>query len=95
MLHLAQHHAAGGAGRALRGARSDRLRTVRETRHRLHFFDQARYLDTFLEAVGITSAYLVLQDWGTGLGFHLAVRKPDFVKGIAFMEFLRPFRHIS
>jgi haloalkane dehalogenase len=56
------------------------------------FFDQARYLDTFLEATGITSAYLALQDWGTGLGFHLAVRKPDFVKGIAFMEFLRPFK---
>jgi haloalkane dehalogenase len=56
------------------------------------FFDQARYLDPFLEAAGITSAYLVLQDWGTGLGFHLAVRRPDFVKGIAFMEFLRPFK---
>jgi haloalkane dehalogenase len=56
------------------------------------FFDQVRYLDAFLEAAGITSAYLVLQDWGTGLGFHLAARRPDFVKGIAFMEFLRPFK---
>jgi haloalkane dehalogenase len=56
------------------------------------FFDQARHLDAFLEAAGITSAYLVLQDWGTGLGFHLAARRPDFVKGIAFMEFLRPFK---
>jgi haloalkane dehalogenase len=57
------------------------------------FFDQARYLDTFLEVAGIDSAYLVLQDWGTGLGFHLAVRRPDFVKGIAFMEFLRPIKN--
>jgi haloalkane dehalogenase len=56
------------------------------------FFDQARYLDAFIEAAGITSAFLVLQDWGTGLGFHLAARRPDFVKGIAFMEFLRPFK---
>ena len=56
------------------------------------FFDQARYLDAFLDEMGIGSAYLVLQDWGTGLGFHLAERKPGFAFGTAFMEFLRPFR---
>ncbi|WP_315836161.1 haloalkane dehalogenase [Bradyrhizobium prioriisuperbiae] len=56
------------------------------------FFDQARYLDAFIEAMGIGSAYLVAQNWGTDLSFHLAARKPDFVKGIAFMEFLRSFK---
>jgi len=54
------------------------------------FVDQARYLDAFIEAQGIGSAYLVAQDWGTALAFHLAARRPDFVRGLAFMEFIRP-----
>jgi haloalkane dehalogenase len=55
------------------------------------FADHVRYLDAFIEASGLTSAYLVAQDWGTGLAFHLAERRPDFVRGLAFMEFIRPF----
>lgn len=54
------------------------------------FADHVRYLDGFLEAAGLTSAYLVAQDWGTALAFHLAARRPDFVRGLAFMEFIRP-----
>lgn len=54
------------------------------------FEDQARYLDAFLARMGIEKAYLVAQDWGTALAFHLAARRPDFVKGLAFMEFVRP-----
>ena len=54
------------------------------------FFDHVRYLDGFLEKTGITSAYIVAQDWGTALAFHLAARKPEFVRGLAFMEFIRP-----
>src|SRR5581483_2927221 len=54
------------------------------------FFDHVRYLDAFIAASGITSAYLVAQDWGTALAFHLAARRPDFVRGLAFMEFIRP-----
>lgn len=54
------------------------------------FFDHARYLDAFLAASGITSAYLVAQDWGTALAFHLAARRPQFVRGLAFMEFIKP-----
>jgi haloalkane dehalogenase len=54
------------------------------------FFDQARYLDALIEQLGIRSAYLVAQDWGTALAFHLAARRPDFVRGLAFMEFIRP-----
>jgi haloalkane dehalogenase len=54
------------------------------------FEDQARYLDAFIDAMGITSAYLVAQDWGTALAFHLAARRPDLVRGLAFMEFIRP-----
>ena len=54
------------------------------------FADHVRYLDAFLEEMGITSAYVVAQDWGTGLAFHLAARRPEFVRGLAFMEFIRP-----
>ena len=54
------------------------------------FFDHVRYLDAFLDASGITSAYLVAQDWGTALALHLAARRPEFVRGFAFMEFIRP-----
>ncbi|WJR78949.1 haloalkane dehalogenase [Bradyrhizobium sp. NP1] len=54
------------------------------------FADQAHYLDALIDDLGINSAYLVAQDWGTALAFHLAARRPDFVRGLAFMEFIRP-----
>ena len=54
------------------------------------FFDHVRYLDALIEQLGINSAYLVAQDWGSALAFHLAARRPDFVRGLAFMEFIRP-----
>ena len=54
------------------------------------FADHVRYLHAFLDEAGISSAYFVAQDWGTALAFHLAGRKPEFVRGLAFMEFIRP-----
>jgi haloalkane dehalogenase len=54
------------------------------------FQDQVNYLDSFIAAMGIRTAYLVAQDWGTALAFHLAARRPEFVRGLAFMEFIRP-----
>jgi haloalkane dehalogenase len=54
------------------------------------FADHARYLDALIDELGLSSAYLVAQDWGTALAFHLAARRPDFVRGLAFMEFIRP-----
>jgi haloalkane dehalogenase len=54
------------------------------------FEDHVRYLDAFIAEAGIGSAYLVVQDWGTALAFHLAARRPEFVRGLAFMEFIRP-----
>jgi haloalkane dehalogenase len=54
------------------------------------FADHVRYLDAFLEKAGITRAFLVVQDWGSALAFHLAARRPGFVRGLAFMEFIRP-----
>ncbi len=53
--------------------------------------DQVRYLDAFVAKMGIGSAYLVAQDWGTALAFHLAERRPDFVRGLVFMEFVLPY----
>jgi haloalkane dehalogenase len=52
--------------------------------------DHIRYLDAFIDALGISSAYIVAQDWGTALAFDRAARKPEFVPGLAFMEFIRP-----
>src|SRR5207253_616970 len=54
------------------------------------FFDHVRYLDAFLDKAGTSSAYVVAHDWGSALAFHLAARRPEFVRGLAFMEFIRP-----
>lgn len=54
------------------------------------FADHVRYLDAFLDNSSITSAFVVAQDWGTALAFHLAARRPQWIRGLAFMEFIRP-----
>jgi haloalkane dehalogenase len=54
------------------------------------FADHVRYLDAFLANAGISSAFVIAQDWGSALAFHLAARKPEFIRGLAFMEFIRP-----
>lgn len=51
------------------------------------FVDHRRYLDAWFDAVvGVQPVFLVLHDWGSGLGFHWAHRRPDQVKGIVYME---------
>lgn len=55
------------------------------------FADHVRYLDGFIETLIPDSFYIVAQDWGTALAFHFAARFPERVKGLAFMEFIRPF----
>jgi len=54
------------------------------------FADHVQYLDAFLDQVEISSAFVIAQDWGSALAFHLAARRPDFMRGLAFMEFIRP-----
>lgn len=54
------------------------------------FADHVWYLDAFLDQAGISSAFVIAQDWGTALAFHLAARRPEFIRGLAFMEFIRP-----
>lgn len=51
------------------------------------FVDHARYLDGWLDALGLKrNVTLVIHDWGSALGFHWARRNPASVKGIAYME---------
>ncbi|MHB1720610.1 MAG: haloalkane dehalogenase [Acidimicrobiales bacterium] len=51
------------------------------------FVEHRRYLDAFLDAVGITEKVtLVLHDWGSALGFDWAARHPGSVKAIVYME---------
>jgi haloalkane dehalogenase len=54
------------------------------------FADHLLYLDAFLDNAGISSAFVIAQDWGSALAFHLAARRPEFIRGLAFMEFIRP-----
>ncbi len=50
------------------------------------FSDHSRYIDGFIEKLGLSKITLVLHDWGSGLGFHYAARNEARVKAIAFME---------
>jgi haloalkane dehalogenase len=50
------------------------------------FFDHARYVDGFIEALGLRNITFVVYDWGSALAFHYARRHQDNVKGLAFME---------
>ncbi len=51
------------------------------------FADHARYLDAWLDAMGLTrDVTLVVHDWGSALGFHWARRHPDRVAGLVYME---------
>lgn len=50
------------------------------------FFDHVKYIDGFIEALGLERLTLVIHDWGSALGFHYAMRQAGNVKGIAFME---------
>lgn len=51
------------------------------------FADHRRYLDLFLDAVGVVDAVtLVIHDWGSALGFDWANRHRESVAGIAYME---------
>jgi haloalkane dehalogenase len=57
------------------------------------FFDHVRYVEGFIEKLELKNITLVIHDWGSGLGFHYAMRHEDNIKGLAFMEaIVRPLR---
>ena len=45
------------------------------------FFDHVKYIDDFIEALGLKNITLVIHDWGSGLGFHYAHRNDTNIKG--------------
>src|SRR5689334_16160837 len=53
------------------------------------FADHVRYLDAFIEGLGLEEVFLIGQDWGAALAFQFAARFPERVLGLAFMEFIR------
>jgi haloalkane dehalogenase len=50
------------------------------------FDDHARYLDEWVDALGLERVVMVGHDWGGALAFDWAARHPDRVAGIAFLE---------
>ncbi len=50
------------------------------------FFDHVKYVEGFIEKLGLRNITLVIHDWGSALGFHYAMRHESNIKGIAFME---------
>ena len=50
------------------------------------FFDHSKYVEDFIEQLGLQNITLVIHDWGSALGFHYAMRNERNVKGLAFME---------
>ena len=56
------------------------------------FFDHVKYVDGFIEAMGLKNLTLVIHDWGSALGFHYAMRNESNMKALAFMEaIMMPF----
>jgi len=54
------------------------------------FQDHYRYVEGFIEALGLDNLTLVVHDWGSVLGLEYARRHPDKVKGVAMMEAIVP-----
>lgn len=50
------------------------------------YADHYRYLEEFIQRMNLDNITLVVHDWGSGLGFNYAMRHPDTIRGIAFME---------
>lgn len=50
------------------------------------FVDHARYIAAFLDALQLERITFVLHDWGSALGFDWAMRHPERVHGLAFLE---------
>jgi haloalkane dehalogenase len=52
------------------------------------FFDHVKYVEGFIETLGLENITFVIHDWGSALGFHYSRRHEANVKGLAFMEAL-------
>lgn len=54
------------------------------------YADHAAYLHGLLNALDLKNATLVLHDWGGALGFDWAMKNPERVRAIAYMETVAP-----
>lgn len=50
------------------------------------FFDHLKYMEGFIERIGLKNITFVGHDWGSAIGFHYAMNHQSNVKGLAFME---------
>ena len=50
------------------------------------FFDHYRYVEGFIEQMGLQNITFVIHDWGSALGFHYAMAHEGNVRAMAFME---------
>src|SRR5262249_45127935 len=87
---MAKRNAAGCTGGALYRPGSHRIRPIGKTSHRVSVRRHVRYLDAFVANAGISSAFVIAHDCGSALAFHLAARRPEFIRGLAFKEFISP-----
>lgn len=49
-------------------------------------FDQIKYIEGFIAALGLHNITLVMHGWGSVIGFNYVVKYSDNIKGIAFYE---------
>jgi haloalkane dehalogenase len=54
------------------------------------FADHYRFIEGFLDALGLERVTLVAHDWGAALAWEYARRNPDRVERLAFMEGVLP-----
>lgn len=56
------------------------------------YSDHYAYIEEFINKLELKDIVMVLHDWGGGLGFNYAMRHPERIKGLVFMEtFVRTF----
>jgi haloalkane dehalogenase len=81
------HSACSGLGRCLAPDLVGMGQSGKSPRKAYRFTDQAAYLDAWFDALGLTrNVVLVVHDWGSALGFYRAMRHPEQIKAIAYME---------
>lgn len=76
-----------GLGRCLAPDLVGMGRSGKSSREAYRFSDHAAYLDAWFDTLGLTkNITLVVHDWGSALGFYRALRYPEHIKAIAYME---------
>lgn len=49
-------------------------------------FDQIKYVEGFIEEMDLDNITLVIHDWGSAIGLHIAMAHPEKIKAIAMMD---------